>query len=68
MQLEKTVRPRRAAEMLGVTKSLVCKWCRDGRLTAVKQDGDWHIEIDSVEEYKKLDRPTGAAGHRKNRN
>lgn len=66
MQLENTVRPRKAAEMLGVTKRLVIRWCNEGRFNAKLFDGNWFIELKSLQEFASKPRPSGAAGHKKN--
>lgn len=42
---------KEAAEKWGVSQSLVQKWCRDGKIQNVTQDGKgspWHIPKDAV--------------------
>lgn len=46
-----------AAERWGVTPSLVRRYCRDGRVRAVKDGGGWSIPGDYVREHTRPPRP-----------
>ena len=42
---------KEAAERWGVSQALVQKWCREGKIPNVTQDGKgspWHIPVDAV--------------------
>ena len=41
-----------AAHRLGITPGLVCRYCRDGRIHAVKVGRDWLIDADRLREFK----------------
>lgn len=48
-----------AAEYLGVSDSLVRRFCRLGRLRAARFGSNWAIEKTELDRFKKLKRPTG---------
>jgi len=41
--------PGEAAEYLGVTRAVVCRWCKSGRLPAVKKGLRWRVDRDTLE-------------------
>ena len=41
-----------AATRLGITPGLVCRYCRSGRITAVKVGRDWLIDADALRTWK----------------
>lgn len=59
MQLEKSLSTLDVAKKLGVTKGLVNRWCRQGRLKAKFQHGRWWIEDREVEAFEKIPREPG---------
>ena len=55
-----------AAHRLGITPGLVCRYCRDGRIAAVKVGRDWLIDGDRLHEFKA--NPVGyPAGRQRNK-
>lgn len=65
MLLENSVMPKEAAEILGITHSLVCVYCREGRLKATKKGIFWFIDLGDLEEFKKKERKAGNPNFRK---
>jgi len=41
-----------AAARLGITPGLVCRYCRSGRIAAIKPGRDWLIDSDRLREYQ----------------
>lgn len=48
-----------AAEALGITRSLVLRFIRQGRLASEKRGRDHWITVEEVERFKALPRPMG---------
>ena len=48
-----------AADWLGVTESLVRRYCRDGRLEATKLGRDWFIVESDLEHFAQKPRKVG---------
>jgi excisionase family DNA binding protein len=48
-----------AAEALGIDRSRVLRFIRDGRLQAERHGRDWWITPQEVERFKALERPMG---------
>jgi predicted DNA-binding transcriptional regulator AlpA len=50
-----------AEELLGVTRSLVCRWCRQGRFPGAVQlpNGGWLIPKTAVHSFRRLRRKPG---------
>ena len=48
-----------AADWLGITESLVRRYCRDGRLRGQKLARDWLIEKDDLEQFAQKPRKVG---------
>jgi hypothetical protein len=61
-----SIHPDSAAEIIGVSHSRVCGFCRDGRLKgAVLYKRLWWIPRASVVAFAKLNRPSGNPTFRK---
>lgn len=56
-----------AAEYLGVTDSLVRRFCRMGRIKARRFGNSWAIEIKELDRFKKIERPVGNPAFRSGR-
>jgi excisionase family DNA binding protein len=50
---DKTLTTTQAAEMLGLSKETVKKYCQNGAISAVKFGRSWLIEPSEVKRYKK---------------
>jgi len=48
-----------AAEILGLTQSLVRRYCRDGRLPCIRVGRSWAITQEALDEFRDTPRPTG---------
>ena len=48
-----------AADWLGITESLVRRYCRDGRLEAIKLGRDWFIVESDLEQFAAKPRKVG---------
>jgi len=45
------LRTKEVAEFLSVKEKTVRKWCREGRLIAVKKGGEWRIPLKALQEF-----------------
>lgn len=48
-----------AAHYLNIDQSLVCRYCRDGRLIGEKVGRDWIIRKSALDEFKRVPREPG---------
>lgn len=48
-----------AARQLNVHHTLVCRWCKNGRLKATKTRAGWEILQSDLDEFASKPRPTG---------
>lgn len=54
-----------AAEVLGIDPSMVCKYCRDGRLDGEKIGRDWIIKKDALNKFAREPREPGNPAFKK---
>jgi len=54
-----------AAEVLGLDISLVCRYCRTGKIKATKAGRDWIITPTALREFQKIPRHPGNPSFRK---
>lgn len=54
-----------AADFLGITDSLVRRFCRLGRIRARRFGSNWAIEKVELEQFKQLVRPAGNPSFRR---
>ena len=48
-----------AADLLGIDRSLICRYCREGRLAAKKVGRDWIMGQRAITEFSRRPRPVG---------
>jgi predicted site-specific integrase-resolvase len=62
MQVENSMTPKMAGEKLGLSKRMICEYCKQGRIKAVFRHGQYWIEPKSLEEFEKIPRRRGNPG------
>lgn len=57
MSTEKTYyTPNEAAEILGISKRVVQKWCKESKLKCIKVGGRYRIEKGAVDVFRTFDK------------
>lgn len=54
-----------AASYLGIDQSLVCRYCREGRIAAEKVGRDWIIKKPALDAFRKVPREPGNPSFRR---